>query len=147
MSTATLKRLLGEGGAGIDDSMGFDNLYDVLKALAESAGDVINAYQATIATATIGGAVIHTANKLVSLRTSVGTCGTANSTTVQVHVNGVSKGELTTAHDETDGTKKSLELDVDLAVGDLVELVVSAAPTAGADLVATARALPITVES
>jgi hypothetical protein len=29
--SVTLKKLLGEGSAGLDESMGFDTLYDVLK--------------------------------------------------------------------------------------------------------------------
>ena len=146
MTTKTLKQLMGTGGAGLDDSMGYDNLYDVLKALAAGLSEMATAYQATVATATIGGMLANSSCKLTSLRTSVGTCGTAGDTTVQVHLNGVSQGELTTGNAEDDGTKKALTLDVDLVAGDLVELVVSAAPTAGADLVASARAQPITVE-
>jgi hypothetical protein len=40
----TLKRLIGEGGAGLDDSMGFSNLYDVLKALAQSQADLVTQF-------------------------------------------------------------------------------------------------------
>jgi hypothetical protein len=39
--SVTLKRLVGEGGAGLDDSMGFDNLYDVLKALVDAHVDLV----------------------------------------------------------------------------------------------------------
>lgn len=39
--SVVLKRLVGEGGAGIDDSMGFDNLYDVLKALVDAHTDLV----------------------------------------------------------------------------------------------------------
>jgi len=38
----TLKRLVGQGGAGMDDSMGHDNVYDVLKGL-------VDAHQQTVA--------------------------------------------------------------------------------------------------
>lgn len=38
---ATLKKLMGQGGAGIDDSMGFDNLYDVLVELATVQNDLV----------------------------------------------------------------------------------------------------------
>lgn len=145
--TAELKKFIGDGGALLDDSTGLDNLYDVLKALAEVAGEKVNAYQASISTATIGGMVCDKAGTLTNLRTSIGTCGTANSTTVQVHVNGVSKGELTTAHDATDGTKKSLDLEVAVSAGDLIELVVSAAPTDGSDLVASASVLPVSIQA
>jgi hypothetical protein len=37
----TLKKLIGEGGAGFDDSMGFNNLYDVLKALTDSHAQLV----------------------------------------------------------------------------------------------------------
>lgn len=149
--TATLKKYLGEGGAGLDSSVGLSTLRDVLVELCNGGGGDLDGHQDTIATATIAGRLIKRACKLVGLRTSVETCGTANSTTVQVHKNGsaVSGLELTTANDEADGTKKSVALTtaVALAAGDLVEIVVSAAPTAGANLDATAEILPdITVE-
>jgi len=41
---ATLKKLVGEGGAGISDEMGFNNLYDVLKALAETQNALVAAF-------------------------------------------------------------------------------------------------------
>lgn len=36
-----LKRLMGEAGAGLDESHGFDVLYDVLKGLVETQGDLV----------------------------------------------------------------------------------------------------------
>jgi hypothetical protein len=38
---ATLKKLLGEAGAGIDDSVGIDRLYDVIKELATVQNDIV----------------------------------------------------------------------------------------------------------
>jgi len=38
---ATLKKLLGEAGAGIDDSVGIDRLYDVLVELATVQNDLV----------------------------------------------------------------------------------------------------------
>lgn len=145
MSTATLKQWIGDAGSGMDKSHGGDRLYDVLKAIAEALSQLLTAHQATIATATLSGLVVDKATKLIGLRTEVGVCGTADDTTVQVHLNGVSQGELTTGNAEADGTKKSLVLDVDLVAGDVVELVVSAAPTAGDTLNATAILNPITI--
>lgn len=144
--TAILKKLMGEAGAGLDDSTGKDNLYDVLKALAEGAGQSLTAYQATIATATIAALVADSAFKIRSLRVAVGTTGSAGATTLQVHLNGASQGELTVDNTDADGTKASLSLNVDVVAGDLLELVVSAAPTSGADLAATARLSAVTVE-
>jgi hypothetical protein len=145
--TATLKSYMGRGGGGLDDSMGFDNLYDVLKALAEVAGEKLHAYQATIATATIGSMIADKAGTLTSFRIAAATTGTANDTDVQVQVNGVNQQELTIDNTEADGTKKSATLAVAIAEGDLIELVVTAAPTGGAGLTASASVLPVTVES
>ena len=36
-----LKRLMGEAGAGLDESHGFDVLYDVLKAVADTQNDLV----------------------------------------------------------------------------------------------------------
>ena len=145
--SVTLKKLIGSAGAGMDESHGTDTLYDVLKALAQSGGQSVSAQQAVIATATLGGMVADGASQLKSLSIAAGTTGSAGSTTVQAHVNGVSKGELTIANTEDDAVAKTLALTgVDLVAGDLVELVVSAAPTAGADLTATARLSNVVVE-
>jgi len=153
--TATLKKDLGKAGAWLGEtSGGYDNalLRDVLLELANGGGGDLSARQATVATATIGGLLVKRACKLTGLRTAVGTTGTAGSTTVQVHKNGVAVtgAEATTANTEADGTKKAVALTtaVALAASDLVELVVSAAPTGGADLTATAEILPdVTVET
>jgi hypothetical protein len=40
----TLKKFLGDGGAGLDDSMGFDNLYDVIKALADAQNNLVTQF-------------------------------------------------------------------------------------------------------
>lgn len=145
--TVTLKSVLGQGGALLGDkSFPNDDLLDVLQAVAQNPIGNLNAYQATIAAATIGGMVCSGPGKIKGLRTAVGVCGTADSTTVQCHLNGVSQGELTTANTETDGTKKSLALDVSVVAGDVVSIVVSAAPTAGTDLIASVKLQPVIVE-
>lgn len=143
----TLKKLLGEAGAGLDESYeGANRLYEVLKKMVQSQSESVSAFQATIATETLMAMVADAATKLTSLRASVGTTGTADATTVQIHVNGNSKGEVTIDNTDADGTKKAVSLAIDIAEGDLLELVVSAAPTGGADLAASARLQPITVE-
>lgn len=144
--TVTLKKDLGKAGAFLDESGPYDNLHDVLVAMAQGPIGAANAFQATIATATLNAVIASGAGKITGLKTSVGTTGTAGDTTVQVHLNGVSQGELTTSNTEADGTAKSLDLDVDLVEGDLVEIVVSAAPTAGADLAASVKLQPVIVE-
>lgn len=144
--TATLKKSTGEAGAFLDESNARDSrLYDVLKEMAYD-GAPLSAYQATIAVAVIAGMVIRHACKLRELKIAVGTTGTAGSTTVAVLVNGVSKGTLTVANTEADGTVTSTDLDVALAEDDVVTLSVTAAPTGGAALTATAHMGGVTVE-
>jgi len=40
----TLKRLVGNAGAGLDESHGTDNLYDVLKGLVDFQADVVTQF-------------------------------------------------------------------------------------------------------
>jgi hypothetical protein len=146
--TVTLRKEIGQGGAYLGERSVSDtnNLLSVLQALAQGPAGQLSAYQATIATATIASMVAAAAGKITGLRTAVAVCGTGGSTTVQCQLNGVSVGELTTANDDADGTKSSLALDVDVAEGDLIQLVVTAAPTAGTGLTATAKLQPVIVE-
>lgn len=51
-----LKRLVGEGGAGMDDSSGADNLYDVLKGLVSHQDDVITQFNSLRASVVAGAA-------------------------------------------------------------------------------------------
>ncbi len=148
MTMKTLRKLMGTAGAGIDESYRDDDqLYDLLKALAEGLAVGPQAHQDTVATATIGGFIVDGPGTLVRLRASVGTTGTAGDTDVQVHLNGVSKAEVTIDNADADGTKVvSADLAVDVVAGDLIELVVSAAPTGGANLDASAYIYPVDVE-
>lgn len=146
MTVANLKKSLGEGGAFIGDSHGDDRLLDVLTALAE-VGETLNAQQSTIATAVLAGMVVDRDTRLSGLSVNVGTTGTATQTDVDVNVNGVQAGQLVVDNTDADGVSKSVALDVALKAGDLVELEVTAAPTAGADLTATARMAPVKVEA
>jgi hypothetical protein len=143
---ATLKKMMGEGGAGQDESHGSDRLYDVLKALAEQ-GTLFSATQATVAAAAIGGFVADQTTKLRSLWIDVAVAGTAGSTSVRARVNGTLVGDTATvANTDADGTSIGVDLDVEIEAGDLVEIVVTAAPTGGTGLTATLRMSPVTVE-
>lgn len=141
MSKTTLKESLGEAAAFIDDSHGEPRLLTVLKALA-SGGNPLDAEQATVATDVIGTKVVSAPAYLTGLRIRVGTTGTAGSTTVQARLNGVGQGSgVTVANTDADGTSVAEVFDppVELVAGDLVEIEVTAAPTAGADLTASAQ--------
>lgn len=146
MTVKNLEQNVGETGAYTDRSSGKDNLYDVVKAIAQGPANDLDARQDTIATGIIASRIIAGDAKILGLRVRVGTCGTANSTTVQVLLNGVSQGEITVAHDATDGTQDSLALDVDCVEDDYVEINVSAAPTAGADLIASVKMAAVNVQ-
>lgn len=143
---ATLKRSLGEAGAFIDDSHGENQLYKVLKALAEQ-GTVYGAQLATITAVAFGGFTVDQATKLHSLMTRVAVCGTAGQTDVRVRVNGtLVGGTATTLNTDADPTVVTVALDIELAAGDFVELVVTAAPTGGTGLTGSLRMSPVTVE-
>lgn len=146
MAATILRKDLGEAGAFLGDKSGpyADLLRTVLEALARAFN--LNALQATPSVATIAQRTVFGEQKLYGLKTKVGTTGTAGSTTVQVHKNGSSVGELTTANTEADGTIKTLDLNVDLADGDLVELKVTAIPTAGANISVEAQISPLDIE-
>lgn len=146
MSRKTLKKFIGEGASLLDDSNGADNLYDVLNELVEGVSDCVTAYQAVVATGIIGSIVVQRASTLRSLSASLAVCGTAGSTTLQVRVNGTSKGSLSWANTDPDPSYKTLSLDINVAAGDVVDLNVSAAPTGGTGLTATARVRPVIAE-
>jgi len=147
--TVTLKKFLGEAGALLGDSTGLDRLYDVLKELVLAGRKDVSAYQATIATATIASFINDRARTLKEFAISAATTGTAGDTDVQIQVAGVNKKELTIDNTDADGILVSDKtLDVAVAADVLVEIVVTAAPTGGAGLTASAvLAADITVEA
>ncbi len=122
-----------------------DKLGSVVDALAEKP----DAFQATIATATILRFVADRKYQLEKLTTRIETAGTAGQTDVDLKVNGstVLNGPLVTDNAETDPVLKSSVdfIDAaakDIAVGDLVEVEVTAAPTAGVHLYTQVKLLP-----
>lgn len=145
-NSVILKRDLGNAAAHIDASNGAPRLYDVLKALVEGVSDNLNWYQATVATGILNGMVMEKAGVIRNLSGYLAVCGTAGATTVQVRVNGTSKGTFTIDNADPDGTKKSVDMNIDVAVGDVVDLNVSAAPTGGTGLTVSARIRPCKAE-
>lgn len=147
MSRATLKRSLGEGGAFIDDSHGDTNLYGVLQALCASSGEAITYTQAVPTTGVKNSILADSPTTLSTLYIKAGTAGTAGASTVAVLVNGVSKGSLTIDNAEADGTSKGLAIDLAIEAGDEVAISVTAVATGVANLSATVRLKPVTVEA
>lgn len=150
--SATLKQLLGNAGAGMDESMGFPpgcRLYDVLAELAQGGVQTLTGRLATPAVEIMNGMILDRDTKLTKLRMAVGTTGTAGSTTCRVLKNGVAitGATLTIANTDADGSKDVTDdLDVDLEAGDLIEIDLSAIPTAGADVTVTAVMSSVVVE-
>lgn len=140
MTTAILKGLTGEAGAGFDESHGAPNrLVVVLQALADS-GSNLDVTQATIAAATIASRVVDKATRLLNLSVSVAVCGTAGDTDIDVEVNGTVVATLTVDNADADGIKKTTgDINVAVPAAALVEIIVSAAPTSGTGLVASIR--------
>lgn len=148
MSRATLKRSLGEGGAFFDESNGApSNLYAVLAALAASSGEALSYNQATPTTGVKASSLADSPNTVGTLYVKAGTAGTAGASTVAVLINGVSKGSLTIDNAEADGTSKGLAINLPIEAGDQVDLSVTAVATGVANLVATVRLKPVTVEA
>lgn len=145
MTVKNLEQNLGETGAYTDRSSGRDNLYDVVKAIALGPSNDLTARQTTIAVAILQGVILSGDTKITGLKLFVGTTGTADTTTVAVLKNGVSQGTLSIANTEDDGTQKSLDLDVDCVEDDYIQISVTAAPTAGSNLVATVKLAAVNV--
>ncbi len=150
MSTATLKKSLGDAGAAIDESHGAPSiLREVMTSLAED-GSSLDAYQVTVATATLLSRIVEKATKLRSFKAAMADTGSAGDTDVEVQINGVAvtATQLTIDNTDTDGQVfSSGVLDVDVPADALVEIIVTAAPTAGVGLTATARLSGVTVEA
>lgn len=149
----TLKRLLGEAGAGIDESFGHPEgrLYDVLKALVEAgtplsaSGDTTAAVKATTVVAVDGTLGLWTA--------TIATTGSASGTTLVVNVNGtpVVGGTLVFDNTDADGIVKTLDLSTlgtaaAVVAGDLVSLEVTVQATASSGLTQTLSIQSVLVE-
>lgn len=144
--TLKLKKLLGEAGAGLDDSNGgFTRLYSVLKQLVTDAAygrqQPVSAYLGTIATGILTSYIAPSAGYMKKFSTVVAVCGSSGDTTVRVLKNGtaVAAFDLTTANADADGTAKTVTVasPVAVAVGDLIQLQVSAAAGSATGLSAT----------
>jgi len=145
MSTATLKKSLGDGGAFICDSHGDDNLLDVLTALS-NAGEVLTCKEASPTTGIKASLLTDVASRLGTLVIKAGTCGTANQTDVDVNIDGVQAAQLSIDNADTDGTVVSEEIDVAVPASSLVEIEFTAVATGAANVTATLRLKPVTVE-
>lgn len=145
MSRATLKKSLGEAGAFFDDSHGENRLLDVLTAMA-NMGEPLSFKQAVATTGIKASLVADVKSRIGTLFVNVGTTGDSGQTDVDVLVNGVSKGQIIVANTEADGFKEGLAVNVDVEAGDLIEIDFTAVAGNNANVAATVRLKPVTVE-
>lgn len=157
MSQALLKQYVGEAGAGSDashsPSVTPSKLYDVLKQLAAPKPYLTAHVPGTVATGVLARLPITKSDTLRELVLRLDICGSAGATTVQVRVNGtlVTNGALTIDNAAVDPTQSKITLGtagagVDVKDGDLVDINVSVAPTAGSGLTATVYGGPVGIE-
>jgi hypothetical protein len=140
MTAPTLKKLLGEAGAGMDQSHGAPSvLREVLTAMAK-AGTPLNAAQVGAVSTGVKAAVVAPFDGVIGdIAARLGTCGTAGSTTVVVNKNGTPLATgVAVAHDVADGEAQLADLSGDAAAefsaGDYIEVEVTAVATGAADL-------------
>ncbi len=146
--TAVLKKSLGEAGAFIDESNGRPSrLHESLEALAEGSMD-LTGDQGSPSVATLATFVAGKAMRLQSLALNMGTAGTGGQTDVAVDVDGADVATATVDNADADGSTALADLStpVDVAAGAVVKLEVTAIPTGGANLVATAMFSGLQVE-
>lgn len=145
--TAILKKSLGEAAAFISDEHGDDNLYKVLSSLASGSAR-LDHFEAALSAASKAQLLAIEATKLTGFAMKLGTTGTAGQTDVDVEVDGAVVASLSVSNAEADGTYKALDLStpIDIPAGSTVELVVSAVPTAGANLEASAVLSPVALQ-
>lgn len=135
----TLKKLLGEAGAGLDESNGgYSTLREVLKTLVQESWFPYTVSQGTVATGTIGFFVAQTPLRLTNFAMDVANQGESGTTTIQVQVDTNDVAELSVANDAQTGSA-SAELNVEIPAGSTVAIVVTAAADNAAGLIATAQ--------
>ena len=117
-------------------------------AMAKGAGTTLRGFQATPATATLDEYLADAAGDYVfDLRLRMGTTGTATQADLELQKNGTTVATASVLNTESDGTQNQGDATtVTLAVGDRVSLVVTAVPTAGANLTGSCRVTPLEVE-
>lgn len=153
MTAPVLKKLLGEAGAGLDDSSGQPStLREVLVNMVK-AGVPIAAHQITIATAILIRHVVQFDGVIGDLGLTVDDTGSAGSTQVVVNKNGTVLATTPVAVDNTDadGISSSTDLSGDPAAafvkGDIIDIEVTVAPTAGVDLDVNLSLRPASIEA
>lgn len=151
MTAPVLKKSLGEGGAFIGDSHGDDNLLAVLTNMVK-AGTPLAVRQATIATGILIRMVMQFDGVIGDLGLTVGTTGTGGSTQVVINKGGtvLATTPAAVANTDADGISSSTDLSTDPAAafvkGDIIDIEVTVAPTAGADLDVALHLRPASIQ-
>jgi hypothetical protein len=163
MSQALLKQGLGDASAEFssDHSSGPagipTKLNDILNQLCKPKPYLSVHNAGAIATGVLGRLVMNKADTLRELAVRVDVCGTAGQTSVQVRVNAavVANGTLVVDNADPDPSQKKIVLGaggpnggagVDVKDGDIVDINISVAPTAGTGISATLYGGPVGIE-
>jgi len=147
--TAILKKNLGEAGAFFDESSGQPNrLYEVLKALAESAGQKVEVFSAAPTAIVLTSRIADRAGFVSKFALALGTTGSAaGPTVITLSVAGTVVATLSIAQTEANGTRKVATFDeVAVAEGDVVEIEATGVSTGAANLDASTTISPVSIE-
>lgn len=89
-----------------------------------------------VQTGAFGAHLVTRAGLLECIVARLGVCGSAGSTVVVARLNGdaIDGATVTFANDAADGTVKIIPCNVEVAAGDLIDINITTAPTAGSDL-------------
>ena len=149
MTAPVLKKLLGEGLAGFDESHGAPSrLYELMESIVKLGAPLDGGQVGAISTAVVARRVVDVDSVLGKLSVRVGTTGSAGQTDVQVRVGATLLAPTATVlNTDADGTTLSVDMgEAAVAAGQTVSIEVTAAPTAGADLDATVGIRPASIE-
>lgn len=137
MTAPTLKRSLGDGGAAIDESHGAPSiLRAVLQAVAKETGPRVQSSDATPGAGTLATYNVLRDGVLQSFRAQAGTTGTANSTDLELRVNGAAVASLSIDNTDADDTiaEGTTSSPVQVIEGDVITIEATAVATGAADL-------------
>jgi hypothetical protein len=129
-TTTPLKQLLGEAGAGMDQSHGTTRLYDVIKKMVECAPPFLTVRQDPTVGIPVAGVVPATGRYDIELKVNVVDAGSAGQTDVEATLNTttIAGSEVTIGNAAANDTTASAVVeDVELTEGDVVAIEVTAA--------------------
>lgn len=152
MAVPTLKKFLGEAGGQQSDDLGGDRLYDLLLALVKQGQTVVATNASTITTGVKATTIALFDGALGNISVRAGTGGSAGATVVSVIKNGVTLATTISSDNAlADGAVVQGDLSADplaaVTKGDIIQISVTTAPTAGANLDVALQIRPALIQS